>query len=277
MRQKGFTLIELLVVIAIIAVLMGILMPALQIAREQGQRAACQGNLRQLTIAWNLYAQENDDKIVNGETGFDRSRMKAWIGRLWKSNYNDPIPMEEKLQRIQLEQGALFPYAANEQIYRCPTGHRGFLQTYNTFDSMNGRARTGTTSSGSWNGKQLRVGKTVLFIKKLSDITSPGLAERAVFLDEGRTTPDSYAVHFNQQSWWDPPMLRHTNGTNISFADSHVEYQKYNGKSTIKGGELELEYRWGEANRVPPAEDITGNEELRVTRKQCWGKIQKGT
>ena len=50
-KTKGFTLIELLVVIAIIAILMAILMPALQRAREQGQRAACLGNLRQFGLA----------------------------------------------------------------------------------------------------------------------------------------------------------------------------------------------------------------------------------
>ena len=51
-RTKGFTLIELLVVIAIIAVLMAILMPTLNRAREQGRRAACLANLKQLTLAW---------------------------------------------------------------------------------------------------------------------------------------------------------------------------------------------------------------------------------
>ncbi len=279
MRQKGFTLIELLVVIAIIAVLMGILMPALQIAKEQGQRAACQGNLRQLTIAWNLYAQENDDKLVNGDTGFDHGKEKSWIGRLWLGNYASSfIPMDEKLQRRELEQGALFPYAANEQIYRCPTGQPGHMQTYNLFDSMRGRSRTGTVGSGGWDAKSLRNGRTILYIKKLSDITSPGLSERGVFLDEGRTTPDSYATHYNQQSWWDPPMLRHTNGTNISYADTHVEYVKYTGKATIKGGELELELKWSsEGQRVPPAEDEQSNAELRMMRKICWGRIQKGT
>jgi len=60
----GFTLIELLVVIAIIAVLMAILMPTLQQAREQGKRVACMNNLRQLILAWNLYADDNDGKIV---------------------------------------------------------------------------------------------------------------------------------------------------------------------------------------------------------------------
>ena len=60
---RGFTLIELLVVIAIIAVLMAILMPALNRARLQGKRAACMGNLKQLTLAWIMYSDENDDKI----------------------------------------------------------------------------------------------------------------------------------------------------------------------------------------------------------------------
>lgn len=67
--SKGFTLIELLVVIAIIAVLMAMLMPALNRAREQGKRAACLNNLRQLGLAWILYADDNENKIVNANTG----------------------------------------------------------------------------------------------------------------------------------------------------------------------------------------------------------------
>ncbi|MHC4595210.1 MAG: type II secretion system protein [Planctomycetota bacterium] len=66
--REGFTLIELLVVIAIIAVLMAILMPALNRVREQGKRAACLNNLHQLTLAWIMYADDNDDNLVNGDT-----------------------------------------------------------------------------------------------------------------------------------------------------------------------------------------------------------------
>ena len=59
----GFTLIELLVVIAVIALLMGILMPALQKARKMAQRAVCQSNLRQWGTVFHMYATENDSKF----------------------------------------------------------------------------------------------------------------------------------------------------------------------------------------------------------------------
>ena len=78
--RRGFTLIELLVVIAIIAILMAILMPALKRAREQGQRAACLSNLKNLTLAWIMYADDNSDRIVNGDSGHSRKEK----GCFWR-------------------------------------------------------------------------------------------------------------------------------------------------------------------------------------------------
>ena len=63
--KQGFTLIELLVVIAIIAVLMGILMPALSKVKEQAQGIACQGNLKGYSLAMVMYAQDHDENFVN--------------------------------------------------------------------------------------------------------------------------------------------------------------------------------------------------------------------
>jgi len=86
-RRKGFTLIELLVVIAMIALLMAILMPALNRAREQGRRAVCLNHLKTLTLGWMMYADENDDRIVNGEAYWNpsgapllgRQRLRLWF------------------------------------------------------------------------------------------------------------------------------------------------------------------------------------------------------
>ena len=74
----GFSLIELLVVIAIISLLTGILMPVLAVARENGRRASCQSNLKQIGLAFELYLDDNHDTYpCNGDPFL-------WMGRKWR-------------------------------------------------------------------------------------------------------------------------------------------------------------------------------------------------
>ncbi len=84
-RQKGFTLIELLVVIAIIAILMGILMPALQRVRTQARGVACQSNLKQWGTIWAMYTDENNGFFPkrSGDSG-------RWVDLLYRYYHKDP-------------------------------------------------------------------------------------------------------------------------------------------------------------------------------------------
>jgi len=116
-KRKAFTLIELLVVIAVIAVLMSILMPALHRAREQGKRIACQSNLKQMSLAWIMYAQENDGKIMKGTPG-------TALDNCWGDTGSNTGGTEQTRQAA-LMTGALWPYCANLKLYRCPTGRGG--------------------------------------------------------------------------------------------------------------------------------------------------------
>ncbi len=129
-KRRGFTLIELLVVIAIIAVLMAILMPALNRAREQGKRMVCLGNLKQMGLAWIMYADENDGKLVNGAIGFS-DQDTGWGKHIDELAWIDAFSTNDLVIQIEgIKAGALWPYVTEVKLYKCPAGYRGELMTY---------------------------------------------------------------------------------------------------------------------------------------------------
>lgn len=242
---KAFTLIELLVVIAIIAILMAILMPTLSRAREQGKRAACLNNLRQLTMGWILYADDNDDKVVAANTGLS-SAWTRWV--------NASAPQADRLNGIK--SGNLYRYCSEVKLYRCPTGLRGELVTYSIVDAMNGYAdMPGTKSLMVYHRLQIRRAN-----------------ERLVFLDEGRLSPNSWTIWYDQERWWDQITARHGDGTNFGFADGHSEYWKWKDPRTLDVAKADYNW-WQGTGRNGDMSRSPGNEDLHRVQRGVWSKL----
>ncbi|MCP4197840.1 MAG: type II secretion system protein, partial [Proteobacteria bacterium] len=130
--RSGFTLIELLVVIAIIAVLMGVLIPALRKARESAKRTWCQNSTRSLTLAWVMYAEANDGKIpVAAESKF------AWCATPDASYGRATTLIPKEVQIEAIKAGVLYPYTQDEGVYRCPVAKRNEMRTYSISYAMN--------------------------------------------------------------------------------------------------------------------------------------------
>ena len=253
MKSRAFTLIELLVVIAIIAILMAVLMPAMQRAREQGKRAVCLSNVKQFGLSWVMYADENDEKLVNSCTvPHTEGHPEDHIEPCWLY-FQDGWDTERCIQGIK--DGAMWPYIGQLKIYKCPTGIRGEVNTYAIVDAMNGAiAPLGIPVDQAPPG---------VFVKRRTQIKRPG--DRMVFVDEGKTSTQSWTIWYTQAAWWDTPPVRHGHGTNFSFADGHAEYWRWEDVRTVKFGLDRANYKDFAA--------LSDNPDIQRVQRAFWGRL----
>ena len=119
LRVGGFTLIELLVVIAIIAILAALLLPALGKGKVKAQGIQCMNNHRQLCLAWRMYSDDNQDRLVYASKRLINNWPDpcAWSGTHMDFNPNNRANWDPD---YDMKKRPLWPYAKNQGIYKCP-------------------------------------------------------------------------------------------------------------------------------------------------------------
>jgi prepilin-type processing-associated H-X9-DG protein len=246
-KQIGLTKIDLIVALAC-AVFVFVNVQVISAGgRERSKREVCLANLRTLTAAWQIYAQDNAGKIVNAAPmtpgGFcqecsDSCKAKApvtptdprynelpWTGPGWNQmQWSGGVPASVCCQKCAISTGALWKYTKDYDIYQCPTGIKGQMVSYDIVDSMNGMFEWRSQSQGGMAAKPY-------WNKNLGQIIKPAM--RIVFIEEGLLTPDSFGVFYDREMWFDLPAVRHGDGTNVSFADGHSAFWKWKAKETI--------------------------------------------
>ena len=227
--RDGFTLIELLVVIAIIAILAGMLLPALAKAKAKGNGIMCLNNTKQLMMSWRLYIDDQNGKIPPAYS--DNPNYNSWAYGIldWNTSNRDNWDVTNTLAK-----GSIWRYTGmTQKIYKCPA------DTYLTLGA-NGKPRLRSNSINSWvgmhDGKPTWFGNSPpwrMFLKD-SDFVQP--ADTWVFLDEH---PDSIndaacAVQMapldaKTAQIIDFPASYHNGAAGLSFADGHSEVHRWVG------------------------------------------------
>jgi prepilin-type N-terminal cleavage/methylation domain-containing protein len=232
----AFTLIELLVVIAIIAILSAILLPALSRAKVQAQSIPCLNNTRQLTLAWQMYANDFESQLPYnlGMAGSSFRTPLNWVNNVMTWGLDPDNTNTATLTGASL--GSFVSQAT--AIYRCPSDHAvsaaqsaagwdGRIRSY----SMN--AMVGNAGDFSTNGFNINNPDYVQFFK-ITQIPQP--SEIFVFLDEHPDSiNDGYFLERDYYpEWHDLPATYHNSATAFSYADGHSSLHRWTQPTTTR-------------------------------------------
>jgi len=277
-KTRGFTLIELLVVIAVIAVLMGILMPALQAAKRLASGAACMSNQRTLVIAWLMYADDNDGSLVSNAACYDdRGEKTAWVyspknahGHSFSSPAPSIITDEDRFRGIRA--GTLFSYIMDVGAYHCPGDNRRSTQgpprdcwrSYSISYAFGHKPIT-LQRKAYRKIQEIKQGAMYyVFVEEEHNGSNYGENEGGWSLKGVGNPSDPGAWSF-----YDPLASYHLKSSTFAFADGHTGRRRWEDKRTLEFIQANKEAEEAHSGFDTPSPD---NEDLRWLIEHFWSR-----